>query len=118
MFRYLNPNPEKRLIGDCVIRAIAIAQNRPWLDVYDDICYQGRLMFDMPSANEVWGEYLKMLGYIKKTCNDSSIIDFCYNHPIGIFIVGTGTHVVTIINGDYYDTWNSGDEIPIYYFAK
>ena len=43
---------------------------------------------------------------------------FSYDHPEGEYILGTGNHVVTVINGDYYDTWDSGNEIPIYYFER
>ncbi len=47
-----------------------------------------------------------------------TIRDFAYDHPFGTYLVGTGKHVVTIIDGNYYDTWDSGGEIPIYYWKK
>ena len=56
---------------------------------------------------------------IPNTCPDCySVKQFCEEHPHGKYLLATGTHVVTCIDGDYYDTWNSGDEIPIYYFTK
>lgn len=117
MYIYLNPNPKKRLVGDCVIRAIAIFQNRSWIEVFDDITNLARNMYDMPSSNEVWGRYLLNSGYAKKICKDEyNLNDFTFYHPCGNFIIGTGTHVVCVKNGDYYDTWDSGDEIPLYYF--
>jgi len=121
MFIYTNPNPAKNLVGDCVIRGVAIITNQSWVDVYDDITYKGREMYDMPSSNSVWNAYLIDLGFRKKviqnTCpNCYTIRDFCFDHPIGEFLLATGTHVVAVIDGDYYDTWNSGDEIPIYYY--
>lgn len=123
MFIYLNPNPAKILVGDCVIRAISISQDRSWLSVYDDICSQGRELYDMPSSNEVWGQYLKGLGYKKRIIPDNcpncyTLREFANDNPIGNFIVGTGTHVICVINGNYYDTWDSGDEVPIYYFER
>ena len=27
-------------------------------------------------------------------------------------------HVVTVQDGKYYDTWDSGNEIPVYYWEK
>lgn len=36
-----NPNPLKKEVPDCVIRAISIALNRPWVVVYDDLCAAG-----------------------------------------------------------------------------
>ena len=123
MFIRTNPNPASNLVGDCVIRAISILLNKSWDYVYDEVTLQGKLMFDMPSSNAVWGAYLHDLGYKRKvipnTCpNCCSIVQFCEDNPQGKYLLATGTHVVTVIDGDYYDTWDSGDEIPIYYFTK
>jgi hypothetical protein len=77
----------------------------------------------MPSANNVWGAYLKGKGFkrniIPTECPDCyTVRDFCREHPRGTFILALSTHVVAVINGDYYDTWDSGDETPIYYWFK
>jgi hypothetical protein len=45
-----------------------------------------------------------------------TIRDFCRDHNKGTYILATGTHVVAVKNGDYIDTWDSGAEIPIFYF--
>lgn len=80
-------------------------------------------MKDMPSSNAVWGAYLKSLGFkryiIPNECPDCyTVSDFAKEHSSGVYILATGTHVVTVKDGDYYDTWDSGKEIPIYYFVK
>lgn len=118
-----NPNPDGILVDDCVVRAICIAENREWMDVYMDICAQGGTIHDMPSSNYVWGEYLKSRGYSKylietecKSCY--KLKDFCSDHAEGTYIVGTGYHVVAVIDGDYYDTEDSGNCIPLYYYHK
>ena len=118
-----NPNPIKNLVGDCVIRGISILMDKPWEYTYIEIIVQGYTMYDMPSSNEVWGSYLKSQGYKKRvipnTCPDCyTIRDFCEDNPYGRYLLATGSHVVAVINGDYYDTWDSGDEVPIYYFSK
>ena len=41
---------------------------------------------------------------------------FCWEHPRGLFLLATGSHVVAVENGDYYDAWDSGNEVPIYYW--
>ena len=122
-FIYYNPNPAKRSVGDCVIRALSVAFNDSWENVYADLTMQGRFMYDMPNANNVWGEYLKINGFKKQTIPDTcpgcyTINDFAYDHPRGIYIVATGSHVVAVVNGNYYDTSDSGNEIPIYYWYK
>lgn len=123
MFVYANPNPNNSLVGDCVIRAISIAIDQDWLTTYDDITSKGRTLYDMPSSNSVWNAYLIDQGFVKRTIPDSCpecyrITDFCWDHSIGEFLVATGTHVVAVIDGDYYDTWDSGDEVPIYFYER
>jgi hypothetical protein len=43
---------------------------------------------------------------------------FCADHPNGTYVVSTGSHVVAVVDGDYYDTSDTGSEIPIAYFEK
>lgn len=120
---YYNPNPLKLSVGDCTIRAISRALHMSWQRTYLSIVIQGFLMYDMPSANRVWGEFLKRKSFKKyqlpDTCSDCyTIKDFCYDYPYGTFVVGTGEHVVCVVDGNYYDSWDSGNEIPIYYFKR
>ena len=123
MFKIANPNPNGSYVGDCVVRAISIANNKPWYETYIELCLQGLLLYDMPSSNRVWNEYLKTEGYarhvIPNTCPECyTIRDFCNEYFKGTYILGTGTHVVAVIDGDYYDTWDSGDESPICFWTK
>ena len=118
-----NPNPNGSYVGDCVIRALSIALQKSWQETYIELCIQGLVLCDMPSSNKVWDEFLKSYGFhryiIPDTCPQCyTIRDFAGEHFKGTYIVGTGTHVVAIIDGDYYDTWDSGDETPIYYWFK
>lgn len=116
-----NSNPMRRKVGDCTVRAISKALEQSWEHTYIELAVQGLLMYDMPSANAVWGEYLNSKGFVKKAINKDkyyTIVDFCRENPIGTYIVGTGSHTVCIEDGKYYDTWDSGDETPIFYFAK
>lgn len=123
MFIHRNPNPNGSYVGDCVIRALSIAMQKPWYDVYVDLCLQGLMMYDMPSSNRVWNEYLKTEGYTRHVIPSDcpgcyTVRDFCGEHFKGTYILGTGTHVIAVINGNYFDTWDSGDESPIYYWTK
>lgn len=122
-FVFYNPNPQKNLVGDCVIRAISKLTNKPWEDVYVNICLQGFMMHDMPSSNNVWGTYLHNSGYsrhiIPDTCPDCyTVADFANEHPTGTYLLAIGTHVVAVQNGNYFDTWDSGQEMPIFYWKK
>lgn len=123
MYSYYNANPLKNRVGDCVIRAISKALNQPWEYTYIDLTIQGYLMKDLLSSNAVWGAYLKSKGFtrdiISNDCPECyTIEDFCNEHPKGTFIIGTGTHCVTVENGCVFDTWNSSGEVPIYFYYK
>lgn len=118
-----NPNPTGRSVGDCAVRAIAKALDIDWESAYVALTVNGYAMGDMPHADSVWGSVLRQNGFYKKaipnSCPDCyTINDFCRNNPRGVFVLGTGTHVVTVEDGDIYDTWNSGNEIPIYVWWK
>mgnify|MGYP007038282472 FL=1 len=63
------------------------------------------------------------MGYTMKpipdTCPDCyTVREFCKDHPMGTYVLGTGSHVVAVRDGNYFDTWNSGDEVPIIYWRK
>lgn len=123
MFRRYNPNPEGNRVGDCVIRAISTATGNSWDQTYMELAIQGFIMKDMPSSNHVWGTYLLNKGYTRQaipdTCPDCyTVREFCEDNPHGTFILCTGTHVVCAISGDFYDTWDSADEVPVFYFRK
>lgn len=123
MWQYINKNPRGRAVGDCTVRAISTATGNGWMETYLDLCLFGLLMADMPSANAITAAYLKKKGFQRKNIPETykdcySVKDFCKDHKDGIFVLGTGTHMVAVINGDYYDAWDSGDELPVYYFEK
>jgi hypothetical protein len=123
MYSEYNPNPHNRRVGDCVIRAISKVLEMSWEDVFLALCLLGYVMGDLPSSNQVWGRFLRENGFTREAipndCPDCyTIEDFCAEHPQGIYVIGTGTHAVAIVDGCYYDTWQSGNETPIYYFRK
>ena len=122
-WRLYNPSPVGRNVGDCAVRAIAKALNTDWETAYALIALNGYLMGDMPSSDAVWGAVLRQNGFsrwsIPNSCPDCYTIgDFAEDHPNGIYVVGTGTHVATIRDGIVYDSWDSTQEIPQFYWHK
>lgn len=123
MFVEINLNPYRKSVGDCVIRAISAAEDVDWDDTFIDLMVKCFQLKDIPSSNNAWGAYLHDLGYsrhvVPDTCPDCyTIEDFTKDHPKGTYILATGTHVVCARDGNYYDTWPSGQETVIYYFEK
>lgn len=123
MYKKLNVNPVCRRGDDCTVRAIATVLDRPWEKVYIDLCIYGLKEYDMPSSNHVWGAYLLDNGYtrhiVPNTCPLCyTVKQFAEEHPKGRFILALHGHVVAVIDGEYIDSWDSGEEIPIYYWQK
>lgn len=122
---YYNPNPKNNRVGDCVIRAITKALNSNWNDIYLDIVAEGFEEKDMPSSDNVWGRYLFKKGFrrnvIPNDCPDCyTIRDFSYDHPHGTYILVTSerNHIVCMDNGTVYDTFDSLNEVPVYYWRR
>lgn len=118
-----NANPAGRQVGDCTVRAVSKVLDEDWEQSYSGMALQGFMLCDMPSANHVWGAYLRNKGFkkhiIPDTCPDCyTVKDFCKDNPEGRYLVALSGHVVAIIDGNYFDTWDSGNEVPIYYFKK
>lgn len=123
VFRSFNPNPRTAKVGDCAVRAIAKALDIDWYQAYVMLANEGLAQCDMPSANNVWGAVLRQNGFhrasIPAECPDCYTVgDFIREYPNGIYVVALKNHVVTVIDGVLYDTWNSIDENPIYFWRR
>lgn len=124
-YKYYNPNPLNKHVGDCVIRAISKVCNMTWEDTYISIVARGLQLKDMPSSNHVWKSYLYDRGFYPEVIPDTcpycyTLIDFCNDHPVGTYIVQVSDreHVVAVVHGDYFDTYDSGHEVPSMYLKK
>jgi hypothetical protein len=120
---YSNPNPFKRSVSDCAVRALSVAECLPWHDAYFLLCVTGAELGNLPDAKDVFRATLRKRGYKRHTLPDTcpdcyTLNDFCVSCKRGTYIVGVGDHVVAVIDGNYYDTWDSGDEIPLYFYSK
>lgn len=116
-----NPNPLGKTVGDCVIRAVAIATGQSWRKTYRDLCQMGEYMGDLPNSNTVWGSYLREKGarqfLLPESCPECiTVRAFADRYPEGIYVIGTGEHAIAIIDGDWYDSFNSGEETPTYFW--
>lgn len=123
IWKMFNNNPAGRNVGDCAVRAVSAALGVDWETAYAMIAKAGYLMNDMPSSNSVWGAVLRQNGFyrhaIPNTCPDCyTIAQFADDHTEGVYVVGTGNHVVTVRDGVVYDSWDSRTEIPQYYWSR
>ena len=123
MFIRYNENPTGRFVGDCAVRAVSLALRTSWEKAFEMLAENAFMMGDMPSSDSVWGATLRQHGFrreaIKNTCPDCyTVADFAEDHPQGIYVLKTDQHVTTVIDGDVYDSWNTSDEVPQYYWRR
>lgn len=123
MYRPYNPNPDGLVVDDCAIRALCCLEGMSWEDSSLALFLKSYELHDVQTSSNVFNAYLKNIGYIRQqipnTCPDCyTIADFCNDYPIGRFIVATQTHVVAIIDGDHYDSWDSSFEPIVYFWQK
>lgn len=126
MYRYFNNNPTARRVGDCAVRAVSVALGIDWEEAYNMIADAGYAMGDMPSSNSVWGSVLRSNGFyrsaIPTTCPDCyTTEEFIRDHPRGIYVLcsgGSEGHVATVRDGILFDTWDSSQECPQFYWYR
>lgn len=122
-FSMYNPNPKHKIVGDCTVRAISKALNQDWETTYVGLCSKGFQMGDMPSADRVWGAYLRQNGFhryvIPNECPDCyTVWDFATDNPEGTYVLSLDRHVVCVKDGTIYDSWESCDETPFFYWTR
>lgn len=129
-FTYYNANPKNKITTDCVIRALCTAMEKPYNDVVMELArMQCETGFDM-SENSLIDRYLQKNGWTR--CKQPKKWDgtkytgkeFCrtLSHPIyseelnltdkpfnwhRVVANLGGHHIVAIVEGTVYDTWNS-----------
>lgn len=142
-FEKLNLNPKGIKAGDCVIRAIALATDQTWDDVYNNLCQLGLKMKRVPNEKKVYEKYLEQLGWIKhkqpraynyEDGHSSSMSKYTINELIDKLdgdklisggcphiVVSVANHLTCLEDNHGYqimDTWNCGNKYVCNYWTK
>lgn len=123
MWKKYNPNPCKKSVGDCAVRAVAVALDLSWMDAFRELCIEAFEQCDMPSSDAVWGAVLRKKGFRRYVVSNASPTcytaeDFLIDHPHGIVTLAFGGHVASAIDGVLYDSWDSSHECPTYFYFR
>lgn len=116
-----NPNPSNQRVGDCVVRAVSKVLGKDWEDTYIGLCAEGLFYHDMPSSDYVWGMYLRKFGFEQKMVPSicpqcTTVAKFAQDHPKGRYVLKAQNHVVALIDGSYFDSWDSGAEVLLFFW--
>lgn len=109
VFENLNPDGER--IGDCVIRAIAKATNKPYVQIEDEL-YLNLGKVGYRNIGTAWKTYIdgcnfKKLSFpAKKGCSRITACAFAESHPNGRYILRLAGHLTACVDGKIYDIWD------------
>ena len=111
----------KRQTGDCVVRAIAIATNKHYRDVWHDLLKISKRTGFMPNNRETYETYLiKHLGWYKHKClrqaNGKKYLVKQVYHKQAIIL--TRGHLTAMVDGVVNDLFDCGDSYHNRYFTK
>lgn len=126
---YYQPNAKdlKDKYGDCTIRALSKALGVTWLEAFEatlPLCKAEQVtnIFDAPV--KMVNKSLDALGFDYTGVSNSkgtkrpTVESFAKDHPSGTYIVTVAHHVVAVVDGKYYDTWDSGKNSLYGYYTK
>ena len=123
MWRRFQPNPLNNTTSDCTVRAICAVTGLSWRTAHRILCELAGELGEMPDRNRSWWAFLRAIGFTQfrliDTCPDCyTVADFARDHPRGRYILGPHEHAVAVIDGDWWDSWDSGDTVPTFYFEE
>jgi hypothetical protein len=125
-FHFFNANPKNRVTGDCTFRAISTALRQSWEQTVKEMCEMS--IETGYACNDKKGieRYLKSKGWIKhsqpRKADNTKYTgkEFCErarDYENYVAIIG-GHHIVAIIDGKVWDTWDSTDGCIGNYWTK
>ena len=119
MFVFYQPNPLGKSSNDCAVRAISKLFGMSWDEAFMLLVNEAYHQAEMPSSNAVIMAILRNRGFKKYNLIENkyyTVSDFADQHTYGVYAIFTGEHIVAEIDGDYYDAWDCGNEIPLSYW--
>lgn len=121
-FEYFQPNDH--VCGDCGIRAVAKALNCTWEESLTKLYQEALKIKDAPGSRETISKVLEANGFKwvpicpKRGEKRPIVANFAKENNEKIYVFNVSSHIVTAVNGKYYDIWDSGDK-PLYgYWVK
>lgn len=118
-FNFYNANPWKRITADCVVRAISAAMGQSYELTYKELFELSLKTGYMLNDKKCYEKYLSNKGWLKmpqpKKEDNTKLTgkefcevaqEFTFNYPSRMIAHVGGHHLVAIINGKIWDTWD------------
>jgi hypothetical protein len=116
------PNPKNNRTGDCTIRAYTKAEGISWEEAYDMAANYGMEESTMPNDDKVIKRVLEdQYGYTYTKLSKEervTVNEFATANQHGTYLCLMRGHIVCIVDGLYYDSWDCGDKKITGYWTK
>lgn len=123
-YEFFNANPTGKEIGDCSIRAVAVALNKSWLESFDLLAAKAREMYYEMSEPEVMAEVLKDHGFeqkkvsVKRGTKRPTLVKLIKENPDSVIVGQIANHFAAARNGKVKDLWNSSERALYRYWIN
>ncbi|MEG2086117.1 MAG: hypothetical protein RR054_04405 [Clostridia bacterium] len=122
-FENKNVNPKKRKTGDCVVRALTVATNKKYEDIYKELFEISLKTGYMLNEKRVEDKLLEKYSFIKhkqprkvdNTKYTIGEIDLINNSKI--IVVRCARHLTVIISGKVIDIWDCRNKCISNYYT-
>jgi len=110
--KYFQMKYKKDRVGDCVVRALAIATNEDYNSVRNELWNISLDNGDMPNGRLTTDTFLTKRGFIK----EKKIKGYCLgNYPVNhneVYVVNLAKHMVCLDKGLVRDIWDCRGKYP------
>jgi len=110
--KYFQMKYKKDRVGDCVVRALAIATKEDYQDVRNELWEISKKNGDMPNGDVTINAFLTKRGFIK----EKKIKGYCLGqYPVSkenVYVVNLRRHLVCLDEGLVRDIWDCRDKYP------
>lgn len=104
-YQFYNANARGKFVNDCTIRAISVAEGKPWDETYEELSIiaqrNGIILDDVNFIEPLLDSRYERVCYMSKTVGE-----FAEENPIGTFLITMNGHITCCIDGVIYDTFD------------
>lgn len=114
MYKFENMNPAGNRVSDCVVRAIAKAEKKTWLETHDALTKIAREQYTVLNDKMAYTEYLSKYPKIDVMHEVNGrrkryTVGQIAKEMKGTYVIRVANHLTTVVDGNYYDIWDCGD---------
>ena len=115
IYEFTNPHPKGIKTGDCVVRAVALAFDKDYLEARRELNKAKReLKFDSYKDAKFIYDYLKeyerLIIAVERGKPRMKAAEFVWKYGKGTYIVKMAKHIACIKDGKLLDTWDSSEK--------